>query len=269
MRLITAASSFLAFAATAGAQQNPFALDGGPAGTARITYQAAYDGRPQVKWTAIHTNGVHVLKSDPVDATGKPTGTFYVRTTPDSNYLWSGVGKARAPGSVEASVRGHLSAAFKALDRTSQQQVLANLRMLAKRKGEGLDGVSQIAMTPAGKGSYAGHTCDRYRAGKDEACVLTGSSSVMLYWSTSNGRQTYTATSVRLGGSVAPELAAPQGVRFRPSGDIDGEELFAEIYGLLNPETEGPPALTEFARTVMRFLARPDAIAKLEELNGG
>ena len=269
MRHVIAASFILAFAATAGAQQNPFALDGGPAGTARITYQAAYDGRPQVKWTAIHTNGVHVLTSEPVDASGKPTGTFYVRTTPDSIYLWSGVGKARAPGTVEPSVRGHLSTAFKALDRTSQRQVLANLRVLAEQKGEGLDGVSQMAMTPAGKGSYAGHTCDRYRSGEDEACVLTGSSTVMLYWSTSNGRQTYTATSVKLGGSVASELAAPQGVRFRPSDDIQGEALFAEIYGLLNPDAEGPPALTEFARTVMQFLARPDAIAKLGELNAG
>lgn len=262
-----------AFAATsvAAAQQNPFAIAAGPVKSARITYQVANDGKPAPTTSEMLISGEQaVIRMTGVQAVGGKRDSVYIymRMTRDSVFRWTGMGKARSPGEAAASLRSHLATGYAALDAAGRQRVLDNLRRLAQAKGEGFDEVAPTIGVPAGKGSYAGQSCDRYRFERAEFCVLQGSNTILLYWS--EGRMTYTATSVKLNSALsAADLAPPAGVRFRPTREPEADEIFGQIYGLENPDAEEMPTLADVGRTVIRFLARPDAVQRFQEAMGG
>lgn len=254
---------------------NPFSLFSDSVRSARVEF-AMLQGKDTVPGAAelVVDGDVFLFRVDYRAANrngraGNDTASVWMLATADSTFRWSQVQRT-GRGTVAASFRPYLVAAFDELDADRRRHVLSNLRnFLGEADLELQPDLASPTLGPRiGQDTVAGQPCDEYQIGGDRYCVLPGATRILLRWRNEDRDLTYSATRVSINQPVDPDLFEPPPKSiFHSTRGIEGAELFLDIYQQKHPKedpTKVPPA--ELARFAFEYLSSPEADEDLRDL---
>ena len=258
------------------AQDNPFALTGGPVKTAYIVYDVT-GNRQQPGVTATYEVGVTpdrwiMRMTTPFEMGGKKdTMHTLAISTRDSQYTYNRMASQKqGEGEVSATLRPHLAREYAALDGAARTRFRQNVKLTTDLSGASdADAFVTLFGEKTGTETIAGHKCDVYRWKKNNACVMPGAPMVMLRWVDAKQGMTLQAKKVTLNGPLPPALGVlPKGVKWTKS-EPDDADFITNIWSLKKQSEPGATPPAAIAQYVVRYLATPQAGAELREMGAG
>lgn len=266
-------------AAPLAAQDNPFALTGGPVKSAYIVYDITTK-QPGAAAGASWEMGVDanrwIIKTFmPFEIGGKKdTMRTLMVSTRDSQYTYTVMGGGRE-GTVSPLLRPHVAREYAALNAAGKARFKENVKLIAggsSTLGSSSDANELITLTGQKLGSetVGGLKCDVYKRDKVTACVVPGAPMVMLRWTDEKQGTTLVAKKITLNRPI-PAAAGqlPKGVSWKkePHDDLD---FIPAVYMLKKPDSdpEKVPGAT-LAKFGVGYLASAAATPELREMGGG